>query len=357
MICKMKISALKSIDKLEIDCSKMNIITGTNSSGKSTFIQAILLLFQNMDFEQGLNGELVTLGDFRLDVKNYNISSDKVGIEMFDITNLDKPLRLFFTEDEDDNLPSLKITFGEGEPYLWELLTAYSKKLQYLSCDRIGAKDVYMKNYSSNDGVGKNGEYSLFYLQTHKSDTLDLELLADNSSETLYVQVNYWLKYIINSTITVEDVPSTDIVKASYSVGEGRNSRPRNVGSGISYIISVIIMCLASKKDDILIIENPEIHLHPKAQSKVCEFFYFIARSGRQLFIETHSDHIFNGVRAGLATGKMNKDDVIVNFFELDENNCTKNTTVEFGKRGRIINYTEGLFDQFDIDLNKMLEL
>ena len=84
---------------------------------------------------------------------------------------------------------------------------------------------------------------------------------------------------------------------------------------------------------------------------------YFIAQNGRQLFVETHSDHIFNGIRVGIATEKMDVNNVSVNFFSLDNNNCTQNTVIEFGKRGRILNYTEGLFDQFDVDLNKMLNI
>ena len=58
-----------------------------------------------------------------------------------------------------------------------------------------------------------------------------------------------------------------------------------------------------------------------------------------------------------MATEKMRAEDISVNFFSIDDNNCTKNTVVEFGKRGRILNYTDGLFDQFDIDLNRMLNI
>lgn len=75
-------------------------------------------------------------------------------------------------------------------------------------------------------------------------------------------------------------------------------------------------MCLGAESDSVIIIENPEIHLHPKAQSKLCEFLYFVSQSGRQLFIETHSDHIFNGLRVGVANGSMNQEDISVNFLQ-----------------------------------------
>ncbi len=351
MINKIRVSALKSISDITIECSRLNLLTGTNSSGKSTLIQAILLMFQNLESRQGLNGELVTMGDFRADVRNINISENSVQIELLD-SNFNSPAILAFTED------AVNFSFVNKECKVKPgIIKKYKNKLHYLSCNRIGAKDVYMKNYGSIDGIGKDGEYALHYLQVHKKDNLEMELCRDSASITLETQVNFWLKYIVNTTITVEDVPSTDIVKGAYSVGESKSQRPRNVGSGISYLVSIIIMCLASNKDDILIIENPEIHLHPKAQSRVCEFLYFVAHSERQLFIETHSDHFYNGIRAGIARNDMEKEYVNVNYFELNDNNCTTNTKIEFGKRGRVLNYTEGLFDQFDIDLNKMLEL
>ena len=83
--------------------------------------------------------------------------------------------------------------------------------------------------------------------------------------------------------------------------------RPGNVEAGISYLISILIACLSAPRDSVNIIENPEIHLHPGAKAKACEFFYFVGTAGRQIFIETHSDHIFNGFRAGIATGKREK--------------------------------------------------
>lgn len=85
-------------------------------------------------------------------------------------------------------------------------------------------------------------------------------------------------------------------------------------------MISIIITCLGSEKDSVIIIENPEIHLHPKAQSRLCDFLYFVSKAERQIFVETHSDHIFNGIRAGVATSQIDRDDISVNFFALNKN-------------------------------------
>ena len=115
-------------------------------------------------------------------------------------------------------------------------------------------------------------------------------------------------------------------------------------------------MCLSSIKDDILIIENPEIHLHPKAQSLLTEFFVFIANAGIQLIIETHSDHIFNGIRKGIFKKQISKEKIAVNFFKIDDKTLnTIYTPIEFTDTGRVNNIPNGLFDQFDEDLNVLL--
>lgn len=373
MISSVEIKNLKSIDYIKLEPKHLNIITGTNSSGKSTVLQAILLYFQThslfnqKNISSGLNGRYVSLGEFR-ENKNYNVLSDSIDINIIFDEYRDVESSISFKEETkilEDQKYGENSTDKECSRYddcmdgftdkLYNNDIAYTP-IKYLSCNRIGAQDIYDKDYSLDD-IGLNGEYAIYFLQKNKTKLLDKSLIKDLTSETLYTQVNYWLKYIIGATITTEDIQGTDLVKASYKVGDTRESRPKNVGSGISYLISILVLCLSANKDETLIIENPEIHLHPRAQSKLCEFLYFVSQAGMQIFIETHSDHIFNGIRAGIATAEMNADDIAVNFFELDDNNCTKNTVIEFGKRGKILNNVEGLFDQFNIDLNKMLNL
>ncbi len=360
MINGIEILALKSIDKLTVTCKNLNIITGTNSSGKSTFLQAILLYVQSYEKEywhtkgNGLNGKFVSIGEFR-ENKNINSTSKEIVINMDSTGNHRKTVK--YTENVDGECVVEYVKDGrDGGGYNVLDMLNNIPRIKYLSCNRIGANDVYSKDYSDND-IGTNGEYAIYYLQKNRTKNLDKKLIIDSTQETLESQVNYWLKYIVNTTIKTEDLIGTDIVKASFNVGNTRDTRPKNVGSGTSYLISILILCLSAKEHEVLIIENPEIHLHPTAQSKLCEFLYFIAESGRQIFIETHSDHMFNGVRVGVATGSMDKELVTVNFFELDDNNSTVNNVVEFGKRGRILNVREGLFDQFDNDLNRMLGL
>ena len=232
-----------------------------------------------------------------------------------------------------------------------------NRRLQYLSCHRVGPQNVYKKNMTMEETIGVDGEYAIAYLNQHGTDVLGKLLCKGTVDYTLLGQVNWWLSYIAETEINTEELMGTDLVKASYTMNDVIRVRPVNIGSGISYLISILITCLSAPEESVTVIENPEIHLHPGAQAKLCEFLYFISRSGRQLFIESHSDHIFNGFRAGIAAGEMDQETINIEFFSLNTKHISEVMRVKVGRMGRIENQRKDLFDQFDIDLNKMIGL
>ena len=105
-----------------------------------------------------------------------------------------------------------------------------------------------------------------------------------------------------------------------------------------------------------VIIENPEIHLHPRAQAVVLDFFAMVSRTGRQLLIETHSDHLFNGVRRLLAQRQLTPAEVSVYFFKMQEGLESVPVRINLTEKGRMTQYEKGLFDQFDDDLDVILQ-
>jgi len=353
MITKLSINHLKSFDKITLELNNFTLLVGMNSAGKSTVIQALLLAIQNItdDGRSPLNGRLVSLGEFS-DARNFirNAKSFSIGLDsVSEHTTLN-----FF---EDNEVVRCEITPSENE--LNDYLHQRNKRIHYLSSKRIGSQDIYEKNFEKYNDFGILGEYAIDFYELHKQNPIEEYLIKDkNVGSTLALQLNYWLKYIVNSELMTEDIKDTDQIKAKFLSVNNRYVRPKNIGSGLSYIISILVSALTSQKGDLIIVENPEIHLHPRAQSKLTEFLTFVSERGIKFVIETHSDHIFNGVRKSIYKKNIDKDNVSVYFFTIDDTEMvTKSVKIDFNNNGKVLNHQEGLFDQFDDDLDELLGL
>lgn len=353
---KISINNYKCHSHTEITLRPMTLLVGTNSSGKSSVIQSLLLAVHNSTPSLGmsaLNGHLVSIGNFS-EARNLitNAKTFEIGI-----SGKEEELNFeFFPIDDKFENADSKITTNSKR--LSDYLNYANKNVHYLSAHRIGGQDLYVKNFDNYDRYGLNGEYAIDYYQHHKSSPIDGSLIKNSDSETLESQVNHWLEYIFDHTIATSTLSGTDKVKSEYLLKTGKSIRPKNIGSGISFVISIVILCLSSKRGDLIIIENPEIHLHPKAQSMLTEFFVMIANSGRQLVIESHSDHIFNGLRVSLYKDLIKLDDLSINFFTLTKDTfLTDHTTVQLNHHARILNGQDLLFDQFDNDINALLDI
>jgi len=350
MIDSVFIKGFKCFDEVDMELSGITLLTGVNSGGKSSFIQALLLLSQNVSYRKlsPLNGHLVSIGRF-VEARNFVTNSKEFYIE---ITSGKNKLSYRFTGEGDDCV-SEKLSCDDE---LVRIFDYNQRHIHYLCADRIGVKDIYNKNLDQADKYGVFGEYALDFLEKNKSIKLDERLIKDSSSLTLEAQLNYWLKYILNAEISTEDIIGTDRVKVEYSYQGLRKLRPSNIGSGISYIISALIIGLSAESGDLILLENPEIHLHPKAQAKLTEFFVCIANFGAQLIIESHSDHIYNGIRRNINKNTISPTDVAIYFFQT-KGGLSEPTRIEINKCGQVINHQEGLFDQFDNDLDELLGL
>lgn len=348
MIKNITIRNFKSLKEAKLDFGQFNLLCGTNASGKSSLIHAILLMAQNNVSDSGivLNGELVSLGDFR-EVRNFDTSIETpVYISITDTSNITSILSFKKTEviNKDINYPII------------------NKQLYYLAANRMGNADVFEKA-SKRNVFGILGEYAISFLQEKKEKNMPDHLIYDKDEETAHIfvdEVNYWMKKITGSTLKVEDIERTNKLVLSYSNNENYQVRTSNTGSGLSYVVSIIILGLGvgylSKDIDekpIIIIENPEIHLHPKAQSVLTEFLVWLSNY-MQIIVETHSDHIFNGFRKLIKKEKIDSDNSNVFFFNL-ENNETKVKKISISKNGKLLDMEKDLFDQFQIDLSELL--
>jgi predicted ATPase len=341
MIKKIYIENFKCFEKEEIEFSNLTVLTGENSSGKSSLIQAILLLgnpptYSNYYQYPGLANYFHSLGSYAsLANKFLNAKNFKIKAEL----DNGKVREMIFSNE--------KLTFPNGTPDASEL-RAFSN-LFYLNADRIKPQsESQLMEDAPKKYFGIRGEFisSFFYL--NKSNTVENYLIKDESSYTLETQVNYWLKYITDieniEFFTEKSTPNT--VKSFYKI-EGFEFFPENIGSGVSYLLTMLIVCLSAKKGNIIIIENPEIHLHPKSQAKLGEFFSFIAAKDIQLIIETHNDHIINRICYEEFKENIKSKDIVIQY---KENSNTQFQKIEI-KKGQFFNkkgenrFPEGFFD------------
>ncbi|MFA6395844.1 MAG: DUF3696 domain-containing protein [Sulfurimonas sp.] len=351
MIKQINVSDFKCFEKNEIfDFSNLTILSGTNSSGKSSLIQSILLSGNTVSGTD-VSKYLSDLGDFD-NLKNRYINPKEFSIE------------IVFTDGEKNKIIANKASF---KIEISNKRLTYPDNLSYLSSERKPIEDVnIVNNFSKSERYfGIYGSYVIDWFDGHKDDLILSSLVVYQDDKTLSGQLNYWLKYIANQEIEINSRRLQNTVEAFYSHNRTGSIKldflPKNIGTGLSYLISMLTICLSAKVNNIIVIENPEIHLHPKAQSRLTDFLTFVASKGVQIIIETHSDHIFNGVRKNVYNNtnensalkySIEKEKVALYYF--DQSNHTK---IIIDDNGLIENHQQGLFDQFDEDLNALLGL
>lgn len=347
MIKSININNFKSLKNINIDFGNFNLICGTNASGKSSLLQSILLMSQNVGIENEilLNGELINLGEF-LEVKNFD-------------SGVDNPVSIILKNDKEE----AKLSFSKDEIFTKAIdFPKINQELFYLAANRIGNADVFDRALRKNT-FGFQGEYAISFLEEHQDEVMPSELIFDKNEETAHLfvdEVNYWMKRITGSTLKVEKIQKTNKLVLSYSNNKNYFVRTSNTGSGLSYVVSIIILGLGvalinsgKQTKPSIIIENPEIHLHPKAQSVLTELLAWLSNH-MQVIIETHSDHIFNGLRKLIKKQALTTDSSKIFFFKLN-NNETEVIPIMVAKSGKLLTIEKDLFDQFQLDLSSLI--
>jgi len=329
MIEKLELDAFKCFEKESLEFRNLTVLTGTNGSGKSSVIQAILqvALYSSNDFSSPLLKYLDFISNFD-EAVNFNMDRDEYKITINE--------EISFSENRDNWQVNSVDTYS------------YSKgNLIFLSADRIGPQDTYAKNINPLDKFGIYGEYAISFLEKARREKYRvIEELVQGESPFLSRQVNYWLNQILETEIETEEIKETNQIKARFKNGNFF-VRPKNIGSGISYLASILIICLSAKKGQIIIIENPEIHLHPKAQAKLGEFLAFVASKGIQIIIETHNDHLINRFRYEVYEGYLDSNQIIIHYKEKD----IPFEQIEIGENGKFIDkngensFPKGFYD------------
>ncbi len=368
-IKSIKIKNLKSLKNIKIELSNLTLITGVNNIGKSSFIQSILLFKQNQEKFYSLRGsKIININDKYVRLGN---KKDILFEELFDedieimISNNQKVSLLKFNTDNLE-IKDIKLLPEEKE----NLFNIFYDDFQYIATDRVVPSISYMMSEENVDKnlIGVKGEYTAHYLANNRHKEIIPALKHLNSQTTqLLENVSLWLSEISKYTemsnkievrAKVYDELQQVNLTYSYSYGDKitKDYTPLNVGFGITYVLPVIVALLKAKRGDLLIIENPESHLHPRGQSKIAELCAIASSNGVQIIVETHSDHFLNGIRIATKKGLLTPEQSKVYYFRKDKDELeTKIDDINIDKEGGIDSYPKGFFDQMDEDLDKLI--
>lgn len=362
MLNEIELKNFKCYTSQKFNLSILTIFCGNNSVGKSTAIQALAIPFQSFfDCKVSISGKLVELGNLN-DIYSAYASDEELNISLtFDgkkfewgETNTVEKLNQDHLKIKDrQSIDILKNKYFEENGF------------QFLEAERYGPRTYLKNNYDSSIcyWIGAKGEYIYQILNLITNTRLvlnenDKRIL--NPSEGFSVRRNIinWMSEISPGfNFESDDVKEAGISHAQFQAYESRKNKPINMGFGLSYAISIVTALLLTKPGGLVVIENPEAHLHPRGQSYLGRLIARAAMSGVQIIIETHSDHLLNGVRVAARLEDSYKNGEFKVFYISGEKATpSKVTEIRIGDMGELSEWPAGFFDQQASDVKTLIK-
>jgi predicted ATPase len=332
------------------DFSRLTILTGANSSGKSSVISGILMAIQteNFPFELSTNGNYVSLGDF--DSISNNHESDNTIMINLKITELDfrttKPILIATKWQRDKNsfLPKLlksKIININNKKYneddAFQLFTYGRDFINFIGAFRQPPQSTYLEQNKANYKVGIDGQGCIDQIiEWQKRSNKKISELVKIMKEIDLIE-DIKTNRLGGSIIEVLVKPTNSNVLAALS----------NVGFGVSQFLPIVVADLQLPDNSTLFLAEPEIHLHPSIQSKFGDYIVNnINNTDKNYVIETHSEYFLNKIRLAIVKGELKKEDVKVYFLE-NNGDDTDVFDIDFTKTGAIKNAPKNFFDTY----------
>jgi predicted ATPase len=240
----------------------------------------------------------------------------------------------------------------------------FNDHFQYLYAERLRPRDAYpasIDNVVKKKTLGVYGEHTVFYLETYglSKTVVSPELQHPKAkSEQLLYQVDAWLQEISpNVSVSTELTKSKEEVELRFEYGINKY-KPKNVGFGLSYVLPIIVALLTAEKGKFIIIENPESHIHPRGQAELGKLLAAAAQTEAQLIVETHSDHILNGIRVAVKEKPAIREKVAIFFHDRitdKHEQYSQITTIQIDPQGELSDYPTNFLDEWSNQLFKLV--
>ncbi len=362
MIVEIRLENFKRFHDLTLRTADLTVLTGANGAGKTSILHSLLLARQMTRQPQQSHVELN-------------------GVDTLELGGAEDVIH----REAGDELAAIEVLDTEGRRWRWSFRAPGSKQtlnaavvdmpvgyegaiakpppwFTYLCAERLGPRDVLSASAADVGelGVGSRGEFVAQVLDSFDRSRVRNGRLAINTTETtisgLLHQTESWMGKIVRPTqIETRWFPNTSVTRLRFKTPGLRTewTRAPNAGFGISYALPIVVAALRAESGGLLLVENPEAHLHPAGQSTIGGFLARVAADGVQVFVETHSDHVLNGIRVAVAEGTaaLNPEQAAIHFFRAEDNGGPTVESMELRRTGELATWPTGFFDQAQIDL------
>ena len=407
MLTSLRLKQFKAwADTGPIALKPITLLLGTNSSGKSSLIQSLLLLKQTVEspdrtihlnlggderndvfnfgdfssiltqgstdrqfeihftFARGSTEERITAGAFDAVygqtangavVTQLLRLSEQLDGRAFRVQRREKGAFAIYVDSEAttrgksrDYAPERSIAFatkavtllGEDGSVLQDISLAIRRELEglmYLGPLRQKPQRDYPWNKGQPGIIEPDGRQAIDVL-------LASALLQGPDRNRIIEKVSHWLKRMdLADQLQVRQVGRStryEVVIDSQSVA----ANLRDVGIGISQVLPVLTVAFFAPPGSTVILEEPEIHLHPLAQSMLAELFVEASHERDiQFVIETHSEHLFRRMQTLVAREKLSTEDCELYFVEKEKGQAQLRR-LELDAYGRVTNWPDRFF-------------
>lgn len=383
MIGELHIRNLKCFKDVKLPLSPITVVSGGNGVGKSSMVQALLLLRQAADqlrvlddlgaleaggaaeFPIKLNGPYrLALGN-TLSITNAELESDTIELDVSAVEPEISPLSVTFVADTVNASVVMTCRHPASNSAMMldrgSVLPVFSGEFHYLIAERNGPRDLGGVSDEGFINTGLAGEHTADAIARAERRNLNVHerLCIAPDSDLFKVQLEAWMRQLVPGVrIATQSYPEINrvrlsIEKAGAPVGP---LTPTNTGFGISYVLPVVASGLIARKGSMLIVENPEAHLHPAAQSAIGQFLACVASAGVQVIVETHSENVINGVRLAASRGVIDGAAIGVLFFSAIEGDSQPRIErISVDSLGELSAWPKGFFDQQGADLAQLI--
>lgn len=358
MITGLTIEGFKRFRSERFEFAPLTVLTGLNGAGKTSMLQAVLLSAEGSARSAqtlSLNGPFkMELGTAE-DVLNWE-SSSPIRIRLEQAGKESVEWRFAVPEEE-----ALYLDIEARPSSLPKAFSGIPRAFTYLSAERLGPRGISVASPlpEAELEVGSQGEFCAHVLSVLGDRLIaSLErshpLYATPAPRLLKYEVEQWLSEIARPIeVTGERMAGSAVAQLRLRTPGSSWVRSTNMGFGISYALPIVLAGLIAEPGGVMLVENPEAHLHPAGQSRMGIFLAWLAQRGVQIVVETHSDHLVNGIRRAIAEyGYLEATNAVVHWFgEDDDWDEPKHNTLSISADGSLSEWPDGFFDQYQIDV------